>query len=174
MNNLYFTTAIVIILLVFLYRIIATSIIMNTSENLIYGFWQAHPAFCDEANIDMFCIYLEPGSRNMCWILIVSKNDIITNHFTTYSISSKWWSVSNWSSNINTPKDFEITFKELPNNMKHEFPLIQNIKFYMSNNKLILSKGKRVYFVGYKDSKISDLIDIESINTKNDEQSDPI
>lgn len=166
-------------MLLFLYKITASSIIMNTSKQLICGFWQAHPMFCDEAGVDMFCIYLEPGSRNICWILMIAGNDIIANHFTTYSIKSNWLSINNWASDISDPKYFEITFKELPNNMKKEFPLIQDIKFYIHMNKLILSKNKKVYFVGYKDSKISDLIDVETTHTNDNkindlDQSEPI
>ena len=165
MNNLYISIIIILILFI-IYKYLIFNFITNLSEKLICGFWQAHPLFCEESELDMFCIYLEPGKRKLCWILMVSNDNIISNHFTNYKIKKKFKKSNNWNDNIKLEKEFEIEIKELPDNLKDEFPLTQDIKLYIHNNKITLSKGKKIYFVGYKDSKISDLIDID-IKEKN-------
>ena len=107
--------------------------------------------------------------KNMCWILITRDNQILTNHFTTYSINTKWTKSDNWSGDVTKPRYFEITFKELPENMKYEFPKKHELQIYLDTGKLMMIRKKKVYFVGYKDSRISDLINVE-VNYDNDNQ----
>ncbi len=146
---------------------------MDVGEKMISGFWQAHPSFCDESGVDMFYMYFAPSAdetKNMCWILITNKDQMITNHFTSYTASLKWTSYDNWTADISKPKCFEITFKELPEHMKDEFPKVQEMKIHLDSCKLMMSKDKKVYFVGYKESRISDLIDIDISNNEDSEE----
>ena len=157
------TCCIALILITVVYLITRGMTIADMGRDSISGFWQGHPSFCKESEVDMFCMYFEPqktDSEQMCWILIIKKDQMIINHFTKYKLYTKM-NLKNLSRKTSKPRYFMVEFNELPEQMKDEFPNLQNIIIHLDTNKLIMLKDNKVYFVGYKDSKITDLIDID-------------
>ncbi len=86
--------------------------------------------------------------------MIMAGTNIIANHLTTYNIKP----VVHWPT-ISKLK-YNIVFDILPENMKNEFPHQQNLEFIINKGKLVLSDDSKIYFVGYKDNKLSDLVDV--------------
>lgn len=172
---------IVIVVVIFvLYTFVSAYCIYSVGYNTIGGFWCADPSFCEESGLDRFYIFIEPPNKgNMCWICMTgksgNKSHAIVNHMTTYNINTKWLSSDNWTTNIEHPRTYTITFNELPDNLSEKlFPQKQNLKLEISTGKMYLLNKPKVYFVGYKDSRISDLIDVDKKNLDNDESMDVI
>lgn len=155
---------------------------------MLGGLWEADPSFNQDAGLDRFYIFIEPpNTGNVCWIVMANNNQMIVNHMTTYKISTKWTSLDNWTTDISHPRYFNIKFSELPDNLianqtqtdlsnntsASNFPKIQTIKLDIKMGKLYLMSPsypdkKDVYFVGYKDSRISDMMEIDKSN-RNDQ-----
>lgn len=166
---------ILFIIIIVVYRISSILSITNTGKNIIGGLWQGHPSFCNESGIDMFYIYFDifdtlpsnksldlkkKGVKNMCWILMTNKDQVIVNHITTYLLSPRWLIKDNWSTDTSKPKCYNIIFGDIPEIMKDTFPKSQQVKMNINLNKIILADNDTAYFVGYKDSRISDLISL--------------
>src|SRR6185369_706032 len=119
-------------------------------DQLLNGFYEADPDFCDEAGIDMFYLYLNNdatiwGDRS-CYILASIDDEIIINEPTTAHITSQLtW--SNFSSNLTTPKYFNVKFDIDDSDI---FPSEQKIRFYPSIGKIVLYTGDTITAVLYK------------------------
>jgi len=178
---------IIIIIIIFaVYSFISTYHIYNVGYHMLGGFWSADPSFCEDSGLDRFYIFIEPPGRgNMCWICMAKPNKsvsgdscAIVNHMTTYNIKTQWMSFNNWTTDVNRSRLYMITFTELPENLTQDglFPKTQILKLDISSGKLFLldknDTNSRVYFVGYKDSRISDLIDVDRINIESDNIND--
>ena len=170
-KNIVITISIVIIILI-LYTIISTYYIYHVGYHMLGGFWSADPSFCEDSGLDRFYIFIEPPNKgNICWICMSNSDTTVVNNITTYSIKTKWNSVDNWTTDIKRPRTFKITFDNLPKNLtKDIFPKKQILKLDIETGKIYLMdrryNNNKVYFVGYKDSRISDLIDVNNNNQK--------
>lgn len=156
---------IIFIVLLFAYWIITKESIIKNGYNVIGGIWEADASFADDAEIDRFILYFEPlnksHKKNICWILISTKTNILVNHMTTYKISTKLFSLNNISVKHDIPRHYNILFGDIPENIEEYFPKKQSLQLQADCCKIILSHGDKAFFVGYKDAKTSDIIDIE-------------
>ena len=168
---------IITIIVFILYTFISTYHIYNVGYQMLGGLWEADPSFNQDAGLDRFYIFIEPpNTGNVCWIVMANDNQMIVNHMTTYKISTKWNSLDNWTTDISHPRYFNIKFSNLPNNLidENNFPKIQTIKLDIRTGKLYLlspdyPEKKDVYFVGYKEPRASDLIEVDKSNIITDD-----
>ena len=157
--NIYSILAVLIFLLIYMFISV-----YHVGYNILGGFWNADPSFCKETGLDRFYIYFEsPEKGNVCWICMANDKNTIINHMTTYKIKTR---ISHWSSlitNINDSRKYTIIFNELPESLLKNkiFPKSQTLELDINTGKLYLLDDKKVFFVGFKDSRITNLIDIE-------------
>jgi len=126
-------------------------------DQLLNGFYEADPDFCEEAGLDMFCLYLNNdvnilGARS-CYILASKDDEIIINEPTTAHITSQWtWS---WFSDPTKPKYFNVKFDfDIDSDI---FPNEQCIRFYPDIGKLVLYTDDTITAVLYKNGAYSEL-----------------
>ncbi len=123
-------------------------------HNLLCGFWEADRSFCEESELDMFCLYFSKdyniiGNRP-CYVLAMQNNELILNEPTIASVSLQWNKWNNYDAGINSPKYFNITFKNIsPENIK-VFPKHQQIRFYPICGKIVLFYDNTITAVLYK------------------------
>lgn len=147
-----------ILCLVWIININYQSYLIN---NMIGGFWDASPDFCQESGLDMFCIYFENevgfNGERACYILAKMQNEVIINEPTVAKISLSWMSLNNWSSNLKVPKFLKIEFKTLSNDCPEDFLQTQSIRFYPLTGKLVLFYKDTITAVLYKNTINSEL-----------------
>lgn len=158
---------IVLILLLWWYSILQyqNQILYNT----ISGFWEADAEFLNESGLDTFCIYFDkPESVSVsCYLLAKKGDDLILNEPVIVDITNQWW--SNWSLDIETPKYFNIHFKELDNTF---FPEYQEMRLYFNCNKIVLYKDDSIYAVLYKNGHSTELKYKSELDNDLDSESD--
>ena len=174
--NINIVIAISIFITIFIiYTIVSTYYIYHVGYHILGGFWSADPSFCEESGLDRFYIFIEPPNKgNICWICMSNSDNTVVNNITTCSIKTKWNSIDNWTTDIKRPRIFKITFDNLPKNLTNDiFPKEQILKLDIETGKIYLMdrryNNNKVYFVGYKDSRISDLINVNNNNKKNED-----
>jgi hypothetical protein len=133
----------------------------NIYDQLLNGFYEADTSFCEEADLDMFCLYLSndvsrSGDRS-CYILATKEDDIIINEPTMARITQQWaW--KNWSSDPTKPRYFNVKFGI---DFEGIFPEEQCIRFYPDVGKIVLYHGDTITAVLYKNGINSELKNIK-------------
>lgn len=118
-------------------------------DQLVSGFYESDISFLQETELDLFCIYIDNEISNgyrSCYILAKKNNDIIINEPTTIKLTQK----KSLSCDINAPRQFNIEFRDLSEEIVDIFPMFQTMKYYPMTGKIILYKHDEVTFVGYK------------------------
>jgi hypothetical protein len=120
------------------------------------GYWVADKSYCDEADIDLFCILIgrqEHGKRS-CYILAKQDDELIINEPTTITfnqinmIDSKFTEVTKCGS-----YEFNVSFDELETK---EFPRHQQMTYYLNHNKLVFHIDDKVYAVLYNNPVLTE------------------
>jgi hypothetical protein len=148
--------AILIIICIFL---LYTYITFSVYDQLLNGFYEADPGFCEEAGLDAFYLYINSdtniwGARS-CYILASKDDEIIINEPTTAHITSQCI-LSNFSSSLTKPRYYNIKFDSFDNE-SDIFPCEQNIRFYPNTGKMVLYTGDTITAVLYKSGVSSEL-----------------
>ena len=139
-------------------------------KTLMGGFYEADRSFCEEAEIDMFCLYLDNDvsyNSRACYVLAKKDDEVIINEPTIAYIKPQWC-LSNFSTNINSPKYFNIVFENINEDCVEVFPKVQELKYYPLCNKLVLYSGETVTAVLYKNPVYSELKSDINPDLKND------
>lgn len=152
------------IVLIIFYSNYATSSIHN---QLISGFYEANNDFCDEAGIDMFCLYFDDdisftGNR-ACYILAKRDDEMVLNE----PVSAKITQRMSWSSSMSEPKYFDVDFIDLDESLEDVFPRKQTMIFYPMIGKIILHANDTITAALYKNGVNSEIKMI--LNEKNKE-----
>lgn len=122
----------------------------NVYNKLISGFYNADESFCEESDIDTFCIYIDDdidssGSR-ACYILMKSGDELLLNEPATLKLNQHL----SWSSNPSQPRYFDVEFANISDSAVEFFPLQQTIRFYPITGKIVLYYEDTVFGVFYK------------------------
>lgn len=126
-------------------------IICSFYHNLLSGFWEADSSFCQESDLDLFCLYIDKdydllGNR-ACYLLASSNNVILLNEPTKVSINLHVF--SNWY-DINAPKYFSVQFDTIDEKSVDIFPCRQTLRFYPVTNKIVLYFNDTITAVLYR------------------------
>lgn len=153
------TTALGITLLILLFSVVL--FIFNTRSvetSLITGFWKADADFCQESAVQLFLIYFgeaEYFSNSRAGYILVcnSSGDIINNPIRMHFAGG-----SSLNPSLSKSREYHITIDWLDEEGYEDFfPSKQLLTYYPSCGKIVLSQGKKVYSVLYKDHSISDI-----------------
>lgn len=141
-------------------------------DKLIGGFYNGDDRFCEESEIDLFCLYLDDdvdshGTR-AGYILMKSGDNLVLNEPTTIKLTRHW----SWSSDPMVPKYFDIEFNDLNDEVTEFFPNKQTLRFYPTIGKIVLFSGDTIFGVFYKSGYESELQSIMSENDENDGDND--
>lgn len=110
------------------------------------GFWEADSSFCEEADLDMFCIYFDGTTKEKaCYILASSKDKMILNEATTAKFSKKLA----WSTDWSKPQYFTVTFGKIDRS-DDIFPEVQDLCYFPNCNKLVFKYQDTITAVLYK------------------------
>lgn len=171
-NLNFYVVLIVILILIIIYTNLNQSKIY---DKLIGGFYEADASFCAESEIDTFCMYLDDdidshGTR-ACYLLMKSGDNLIINEPATAKITQRF----SWSndSSIQIPKNFDIEFSDISDEILDFFPYKQKMKFYPKIGKIVLYLDDTVYATFYKNGINSELksVDVDDdIEDENDEE----
>lgn len=129
------------------------------------GFWEADASFCEESDLDMFCIYFDKttdfSNNRACYVLAKRGDDIVLNEPTTANITLNWAALNNWSSDLEAPKFLTITFKEISDECADEFPPKQYMRYYPICNKIVMYYGDTITAVLYKNAVNTELNELQ-------------
>lgn len=162
MKQNYLTGFLVVLIFVVVYKYYTDY--AKIFDTLINGFWEADRSFCNDSDIDMFCLYLDndvdyKGSR-ACYILTKKDGQMVINQPTIATIKMKIFNSYNWTFSANTPKYFNIDFKDIDEDCIDIFPQSQNVRFYPACNKIVMYYNDTVTAVLYKNPIYTELKDM--------------
>jgi len=160
----YYIVIIVILLILLIFSYASKGYIY---DKLLSGFYNADTDFCDEAGLDMFCLYInndiDKSGRRSGYVLMKSDDNILLNEPTSIKLTRN---IQFFNKNI---IHYNIEFEDINN--EDVFPRVQLLKFYPMSGKLILSCDDTIYGVFYKSGQDSE---IKYIMDKQQEYSDEI
>ncbi len=139
-------------------------------HKLLSGFWEASSDFCDDAGIDMLCIYFdeETYTNRACYILMKADDNIVINEPTLAKISFNWLDYRNWTS-FEDAKYLTIKFQNISEDIEETFPKCQQMRFYPVCGKIVLYYNDTITAVLYKNPVNSELQSIIKENQESDE-----
>lgn len=116
-------------------------------DKLLNGFYESDTSFCEEAGIDMFCLYIDDdvdyyGNRAV-YILMHSNDKLILNEPTVAKITPHGFS-NMMSPGPDSPKFYNIEFKDLSDECADIFPHKQIIRFYPIIGKIVMYTEENV------------------------------
>lgn len=133
-------------------------------QSIIGGFWEAEESFCQESEVDMFCIYFDKdvdvmGNR-AAYVIAKKDEQIILNEPTKAKITMNNGAWANWGVGLESPKYLSIKFAEINEECQDVFPLRQTMRLYPSIGKMVLYSGDTITAVLYKNSVNTELRDL--------------
>jgi len=135
--------------------IIALFYLRSVENALMKGFWKADIDFCENADLDMFILYIGESDYYNTNGYFLAKNKlgiILNNPVKLYFDGFNMPFISN--------KDYEISIDWLGFEHNSEaLPSIINMCYYPYHNKIILYKDDTTYAILYKDSSMSCSVD---------------
>lgn len=143
------TYIIIIILILLIGYLFITRV--NIFDRLVNGFYEADASFCQEADLDAFCLYIDDettgsGSRS-CYILAKKGADIIINEPCSVKLNLTWGNAYNAHE-----KHFTAEFIGLSADCAEVFPKKQQLKFYPQIGKIVLYDHDTITYCGYKNA----------------------
>lgn len=139
------------------------------SENtLLEGFWKADPSFCEQAGLDLFYLYLGKTTmgKRSGYILAWADDKPIINTTADFTFGMS----PNFTPQIAQCRQFTVTI-DMPESNGY-FPDEQTVYYYPALGKLIFEQDSQVYAVLYKDTVISDPLNIVPDHLVEDECAD--
>lgn len=150
-TQLNFYIVIIIILVILL--IFTQSSKNSIYDKLISGFYTGDSEFCEESEIDLFCLYIDDDLdiNGNCagYILMKSGDQLLLNEPTMIKLRRQW----QWINNKEIYYDIE--FVDLEEN--DFFPKYQTLKFCPISGKIVLFSDDIVYGVFYKSGENSEI-----------------
>lgn len=167
----------VIIIIIVIYKSITIGFNHVTIyDKLLNGFYESDSTFCEEAGVDMFCLYIDDdvdskGDRAM-YILMSSGESLIINEPTIGKITPRF--ADRLCSNPDEPRIYTIEFKELSDECADVFPEKQTLRFYPIIGKIVMYTDDDVITgVFYKNCVQTELKSIlKDQNDDNDDDDD--
>jgi hypothetical protein len=132
---------------------------INQISNLLDGFWEADKDFCNECDLDMFCVYF--GNKDFWgkrggYVFASKQNNIKLNEPVTMTITPEYLV----SPLITGVKTYDVIFKGISEDVVEVFPARQKIKLYPACGKLILYYKNTITAVLYKNCANSEIKNI--------------
>ena len=151
--NINFTYIVIVVLTILL--IFSHASKCSIYDELVSGFYNGDQVFCEESEIDVFCLYLDDevdssGYRGG-YILMKSGDDLVLNEPTNIRLT-RHWNLFGKSS----PIYYDVEFTEL-DDMEDFFPKCQTLKFYPATGKIVLYSDDTIYGVFYKSGAESEM-----------------
>jgi hypothetical protein len=155
LNNYYFVVIIILTILLIFTIFISK---YGVYESLIDGFYDAEQSFCDEAELDIFCLYIDNDSTSdnshACYILMMCNGVYLINEPSIMKINGYF---SNIFAGYSDPKYYDVEFSELSEATESIFPSKQTMRFYPQFGKIVLYSEDTITAVMYKNNVNSEL-----------------
>ncbi len=123
-------------------------------QSLLSGFWEANREFCDEAGLDVFCMFLSENysysNVRSCYVLAQKDGDFVINEPCDVQINPIRYR------GLNAASDFAIKFKGM-SGASDVFPADQTMKFYPICGKFVLYNGDTITAAMYKNAYRTEL-----------------
>ena len=159
MNSTLQGLGIIIIVLSFIYIILVLNT-RNTESTLLTGFWRASSEFCQNADLDLFLVYLGECNSKIShvrpgYIIVKNADGLIINDPVEITLTGGL----SPNPTISAGRSFNMSIDWLDENTDYSsfFPSEQSLNYYPDCGKLVLSDDTKVYAVLYKDHAISDI-----------------
>jgi hypothetical protein len=135
-----------------------------TEDNMLKGFWRATDNFCNEAELELFLVYIGDnnsylGHNRPSFFLAANSDGIILNNPVDLNFGFSG-NIKPWFSGCKK-YDACIDWHNEPPEDENVFPTEFQIAYYPQNNKLVFYKNDEVLVILWKDSEMSAL-DVES------------
>ncbi len=150
---LYIVGAIIIFMLVLM-----TFNARAAEDTLLKGFWRADAEFCENAELEMFVLYLGDNISYLrhCrngYLLAANKNGIILNNPMQITL----YGGMNLTPGISTQKNYNgsIDWQDMPPDDEEAFPSEFEMAYYPQCGKLVLHKDNEVLASLWKDCQMT-------------------
>ena len=157
MYNLSILIVFIILLLIVGYNYHYSYIQSNDLQDLLSGFWESSPEFCNEVNLDKFCIFMNENydsyGKRGCYVLAQKDNEFLINEPCVVQIIE---SPGN-EYTLQKPKYFTVMFLDMEDQNNEIFPPDQTMRFYPICNKIVLYSGDTITAVMYKNPHRTEL-----------------
>jgi hypothetical protein len=140
--------------------VLMTFAIRKSEDTLLKGFWRADSDFCEQAELELFVVYLgdDVGYIRHCrngYLLAANKNGIILNNPIRLTIGGN----INLTPYLAGQKNYNasIDWQDTPPDDADAFPSEFELAYYPQSGKIVMHKDNQVLASLWKDCQMSSL-----------------